>query len=299
MFAIKPPRSIVVDRSDPIRHYITMWKELFLLSRPRFWIYLFGPFIVGLAASGNNNPTAEEIILAIAFGLLFLFPANFYLYTVNDIHDIDTDKHNPKKQKYEHLFDKKNLPIVNALLALILAFSLGSTVLFLNVNIQTALFFFYFFAHYYSSPPIRAKARPFLDMVFNALYVMPALVGFFVFGGSGVRYDLVLAAIFWAMAMHAYSAIPDIEADRKAGLNTVATVLGATGTTVLCWSLYLMSAVLSFWALGWTSVILGIVYSALMLTTLLQPKKVFTYYTFFPYINFLAGAALFFTVLLF
>jgi 4-hydroxybenzoate polyprenyltransferase len=36
---------------------------------------------------------------------------------------------------------------------------------------------------------------------------------------------LIIAAIDWAIAMHAYSAIPDIKADSEAGISTVATLL--------------------------------------------------------------------------
>jgi 4-hydroxybenzoate polyprenyltransferase len=38
---------------------------------------------------------------------------------------------------------------------------------------------------------------------------------------------LIIACIVWNMSMHAYSAIPDIEVDKKAGISTVATLYGA------------------------------------------------------------------------
>jgi 4-hydroxybenzoate polyprenyltransferase len=74
-----------------------------------------------------------------------------------------------------------------------------------------------FFGHQYSATPIRAKARPFWDSAFNVLYVFPVLIGW---GLSDTHASfpwlLFVAGTCWCMAMHAFSAVPDIEADQKA-----------------------------------------------------------------------------------
>ncbi len=75
---------------------------LLKVSRPRFWIYIFGPYIVGLAAAasyaGELNNGGSMI-----FGLYFLLPANLLVYGINDIFDYETDKLNAKKSEYEVL----------------------------------------------------------------------------------------------------------------------------------------------------------------------------------------------------
>jgi len=48
------------------------------------------------------------------------------------------------------------------------------------------------------------------------------------------------------MAMHAYSAIPDIQADTEAEIKTVATLYGKTGTLIFCIVCYLLAIILSF-----------------------------------------------------
>ncbi|MEO7673038.1 MAG: lycopene elongase, partial [Pyrinomonadaceae bacterium] len=65
-------------------------------------MYLFGPYIIGLAAGAS---TRWELLSFgnIVFGLYFLFPANLLIYGINDIFDFETDKLNPKKQEYEAL----------------------------------------------------------------------------------------------------------------------------------------------------------------------------------------------------
>ena len=71
------------------------------------------------------------------------------------------------------------------------------------------------FSLIYSLPPIRAKAVPFFDGITNILYVLPGIMAYLVLH-SDLSRPLVIAAWAWVMAMHAYSAIPDIEADTKA-----------------------------------------------------------------------------------
>lgn len=58
--------------------------------------------------------------------------------------------------------------------------------------------------------------------------------------------SLLIASWFWVIAMHCYSAIPDIQPDRQAGLNTTAVYLGKNKSLIYCAILYLLSALLSF-----------------------------------------------------
>jgi lycopene elongase/hydratase (dihydrobisanhydrobacterioruberin-forming) len=269
--------------------------QLLSLSRPRFWPYLAGPYIIGVAAAYSASWSALQVISILIGLIFFLWPANFYLYTVNDIHDYETDKHNPKKQHYEQLLKPSQHARLNLLLAYIIAITLGGSLFFLDIKTQTSLFAFFFLAHFYSTPPIRAKARPFVDMIFNALYVMPALVGFYIAGGGSLNtnWQVVAAAIVWCMAMHAYSAVPDISSDLKAKVPTVATTLGYRGTLLVCIGLYLVSGILAISSLGLFAIISTAIYVTLMLMSLLFPKQLFRYYSYFPYINLVLGFALF------
>gem|GEM_PF-2272145 len=46
-------------------------------------------------------------------------------------------------------------------------------------SILIALIIFRFFGIFYSSKPIRAKTIPFIDGIFNILYIIPGLLGYF------------------------------------------------------------------------------------------------------------------------
>jgi 4-hydroxybenzoate polyprenyltransferase len=268
------------------------------LSRPRFWIYVLGPFLVGLAAGAPSLASFQQWIL-LAWGLYFVFPANLLIYGINDIFDWETDRANAKKIEYETLVPPDERPALwraiaffNAPFLLLLAFTPRSALL--------ALAAFFFFSIFYSAPPIRAKTKPILDSVFNTLYICPAAFAYLLIGGSHFSFALFAAATAWAMAMHAYSAIPDIVADRSNGLYTVATFLGARGTIVFCAVCYALAALVSSVPLGAVALGLGAIYLVLMVLSWRAQtgEAIFGIYRWFPLVNTVAGFLLFWSVML-
>lgn len=271
--------------------------KLLRISRPRFWIYTFGPYIVGLLIGARDLNQLNDWRV-IVFGLFFLFPANLFIYGVNDIYDYETDIKNQKKSGYETLVQ----PNEQGFLARTISLStlpFLPTIFFLPTLATLALIGFAFFSFFYSAPPIRAKARPILDSMFNILYACPGFFAYYLTGGENFVLSYVLAAWLWTMAMHAYSAVPDISADREAGLETIATKFGFQSTLMLCLICYALSAALSFSALGWLSVVLGTIYVAMMLVSLAARTEtgVLRIYAVFPFLNMASGAALFIFIL--
>lgn len=267
------------------------------VSRPRFWPYLWGPFLIGLVAAGD--PTFSwRLLLA---GLFFTFPANLLIYGFNDIFDYETDKHNQKKKGYETLLAPSER---SRLLKWLTAWGVLGILLVTDASVpipaKWAMTGFYFFGLGYSVPPIRAKARRLLDSMFNILYVFPGLVSYGLTSGSYPPLHLLLAAGLWCMAMHAYSAVPDIAADRRAKIQTIATWLHARGTLWFCLACYVGATALSAPSLGVFGLLAGAVYIGLMLASLTNPtqKHVFSLYKWFPLINMIVGAGLFFWIAL-
>lgn len=265
---------------------------LLKVSRPRFWIYIFGPYLIGLvAAAGDKQELVDWRVLV--FGLFFTLPANLLIYGVNDIFDFETDKLNPKKEGYEALVTPKRRRTLVAAIALT---NLPFFVIAANLGVQPIIAFasFLFYSFFYSAPPIRAKAWPFLDSLFNVLYIMPGIFAFALLTGTQPPNAVFFAGGLWTAAMHAYSAIPDIDADREAKLSTIATVLGSTGTHIFCLAAYLGSAVLAYQYLGKISMVIGLIYGAMMLFSLLGREKesVFNVYRRFPLVNAGVGFAI-------
>ncbi len=277
------------------------WKNYFRISRPRFWLYLLGPFIIGIAAAGSDVRGLEWWLVAL--GLYFTYPANFIIYGINDVHDYDTDKLNPKKQGYEALVspEQRWMVLRHALTWIIVGYLLLEFVPGNNDAAAWSLLGFFFFGVLYSMPPVRAKTKPLLDSAFNILYVFPGLVSYTLITNNLPPWQIFAAAGLWCMAMHAYSALPDIAADTKAKIRTVATLLGSRGTLLFCIFCYVGAAVLSWHWLGWFSIAAGAVYIGMMLATLLDPRRdhVFRLYKYFPYLNMAVGTVLYFWIVVF
>ena len=300
---------------------------LITISRPRFWLYTAWSFLVWIAASGYfwtiiqmHQQWAMSPIWWMFFGvvmlmfLYFLFPANLLIYGVNDIADQDTDAFNDKKWSdqgsYEQLHTDKRTDALRWSIiwrnawSLILIYALfryfksrveswfPESLLFVDLSI----WLFLLASITYSAHPIRFKARPFLDGLSNILYILPWLTGFFLTWGTIAEFSLIgfIAAWARAVAMHTFSAVPDIEADRAAGVDTTATHIGYRNTLLYCawvWTVSMLCAIvalpefLTVWLLLWA------LYVALSFTAL--RIGAFTVYKRMPWINALVGFGLF------
>ena len=269
------------------------FRFLLKVSRPRFWLYVFGPYLVGLAAGASSREDFLQIKV-FAFALYFLLPANLLIYGVNDIFDFETDKLNPKKQDYEILVQPADRwRLVGAILLLNIPFVFAS--FFMNGVALISMWAFLLLSVFYSTPPIRAKAIPVVDSMFNALYVMPGIFAYGIMSGELPPLMSIIAATLWTMAMHAYSAVPDIKVDKDAGVETIATLLGRNGTLLFCSACYLLAAMFAFPYLGPFAGILGLVYLALIGLSLFtkQTGGVYRIYQYFPFVNSACGFLLF------
>jgi len=269
---------------------------LLKVSRPRFWIYIFGPYIVGLIAAVTEKSELLDWRF-LTFGVFFTFPANLLIYGVNDTFDYETDKLNQKKVDYETLVGPESRTgLITAIVVSALPFF--AALLFQNFVSIAAFALFLFFSIFYSAPPIQAKTKPFLDSAFNILYIMPGAFGYALVTGAFPPLSAIVAGGIWTAAMHAYSAIPDIEADRAARINTIATMLGPFGTLAVCSILYAASVVLAFEYLGFITIPLGAGYLILMLASVRSVKTgtLFKLYRAFPLINMAAGFIIFWNI---
>jgi 4-hydroxybenzoate polyprenyltransferase len=100
----------------------------------------------------------------------------------------------------------------------------------------------------------------------------------------------VVGGWLWTMGMHTFSAIPDIEPDRAAGIRTTATVLGERGAYVYCGACWLAAAGV-FWLVHpfFTAVLL--VYPVLVAAVARLRVDVDEAYWWYPIVNTLAGTA--------
>jgi len=263
-------------------------RYLLVLSRPRFWLYLAGPVIIGVVYAADS--TADLITpLSVALFAYFLVPANVFLYGVNDVFDADIDTENPKKDEGPEVRfsgERWVLAVVigSGLLAVPFALVVGPAG-------KVTLAAFLVLAVEYSAPPFRFKTTPGLDSLSNGLYVLPGVLAFTAVAGELPPTPAIVGGWLWTMAMHTFSAIPDIEPDRRAGIATTATFLGQRRTYAYCgivWALAAGAFALIHPLLGATLA----VYPLLQVGIAVSEVAVDRAYWWFPAINTVVGMAL-------
>ena len=271
-------------------------KRLGKISRPRFWMYVIGPFLIWRTAVGSDLHALLDWKLLVWL-LAFSLPANLFLYGVNDIADGDTDKYNTKKDWYEVRLMVRDYYIVlyGVVISVIILLLAMRRVVGESVAWRWALWLYLVLGASYSLPPARWKARRLMDSLSNALYIMPGLVWWYAAWWGELNYLLVWAAILWAMAMHTYSAVPDIKPDSEAWLTTTAVWLGRNWGLLYCGCCWLLASVLvvSEWYWRW---VLWVVY--LVMIWLSWKWDIDRLYRWFPLLNALIGCLLFFLIIL-
>jgi 4-hydroxybenzoate polyprenyltransferase len=264
-------------------------RYLLVLSRPRFWLYLAGPVMVG-ATYGADALGALAAPLLLALFAYFLLPANVFLYGINDVYDADIDAENPKKADDGREVQFSGDPTV---VYAVVACALAALALILAAPdpADPWLAGFVILGSQYSAPPLRFKTTPLLDSVSNGLYVLPGAAAYAAVAGAHPPAMAVAGGWLWAMGMHTFSAIPDIEPDRRAGIETTATLLGESRTYAYCGLVWTLAAA----AFAPLDVRLGVllgVYPLLAATVAFSSVDVDRAYWWFPVINTVVGALL-------
>lgn len=268
-----------------------LFKLIFNMSRPRFWLYLAGPYLIGFTAGVQS--LADYSSWQFWYSLFyFLVPANIFLYGINDIFDEETDEKNEKKATYEvrSSLETRYTFILAVTTSLVFAIPFFFFLCDLNLLIFCGFLFLSFF---YSSKPIRFKSKPFLDFSSNILYALPGFIGFFQISKIYlIDWPIILAAFCWTGALHLFSAIPDIKADSEAGIITTAIFLGYTKSLILCVFLWTISglSVLNIHPIF----IFSFIYPLLPFLLLIDKKiKIQNIYWIFPWINAYIGFLLY------
>ncbi|MFP3714196.1 prenyltransferase [Puerhibacterium sp. TATVAM-FAB25] len=231
-------------------------RQLVGASRPVSWVNTAYPFAAAYLMAGGGL----DVTLVLGT-LYFLVPYNLLMYGLNDVFDYESDLRNPRKGGIEGVVLSRrwhrltvvaavatNLPFLVYLVAVGTAAS--AAVLAVSVFAVVA----------YSAPGLRFKERPLLDSATSSThFVSPAVLGLVLAGGEPSRAALAALAGFflWGMASQAFGAVQDVEADRAAGIASVATWLGAARTVRLAMGLYAAGGVVAALA-GWPGGLAGL-----------------------------------------
>lgn len=216
-------------------------RQLFWSSRPISWINTAYPFAVAyLFATGKLD---LHLLVGTVF---FLGPYNLLMYGINDVFDYESDLRNPRKGGIEGaLLDPKwhRLTIWAAVLSC-LPF-VAHFVFYGNQisNIWLAVILFTVVA--YSAKGLRFKEIPFIDSLTSSSHFVGPMIFALAFAGLDLTepklLSMIVAFALWGMASHAFGAVQDVRADREAGIDSIATSIGARATVRFAFLAYLLA----------------------------------------------------------
>lgn len=185
-------------------------------------------------------------IFPVTFQLLMMtMPLNLFVYGINDIFDYETDRENKRKGGIQGgVLPKKFHKIVYGYAFIASALFLFSSVVTLdlaNIAVSAGLLLV---AYFYSSPPLRLKEIPVVDSLSNALmFLLTYMIGWS-YGGRLIELPLKVYLVSLGVAgIHALTAIVDYVPDKKAGVKTIATILGRRWTALFSTLCFLVTLV--------------------------------------------------------
>lgn len=224
-------------------------RDVLAVSRPRFWTASFVMAEIGFVLATHRivprGPEALTMlhVFAVTGPLLWLA-----VLAVNDAFDLATDRVNPRKAASPLVAGRVSrraalrIAVAAAALTVLAAVPLGAL-----FTVGTALVVLLGWA--YSAPPMRLKARPGADLLSNAVIgVLGPLGGWVAFtgGAAGFPWPIAVVGVLAAAGLYLPTVAADRDADREAGVGTIAVSLGPRAVFELGFALWTASAALAF-----------------------------------------------------
>ena len=195
--------------------------RLVYVSRPVLWINTIGTAVVGVWLTGDLWRWEALPLL-----LWLTLPFNLLIYGINDLFDQETDARNPRKGTLEgaRIEPREIRPIA---LGVLLTNGPFIVYFLLALPVSATLWMLLYAGIFvgYSAPPVRFKARPYLDSLSNAAYAFPLVFMPLALGQAPV-WPAAIGLMAWSAAKHTFDAVQDIDEDGRAGIRTTAVTLG-------------------------------------------------------------------------
>ncbi|HLD04541.1 MAG TPA: UbiA family prenyltransferase [Candidatus Nanoarchaeia archaeon] len=217
------------------------FSRMLVISRPLLWLVTGLMYLIGIGNVKNFSA------LSFVEFLFFLFPLNFYLYGLNDIHDRKSDQINPRKGGvHGALLDMKEAIELKKYVFVPPVLFLGIAGLSKNLEHFLVGLLFVVLAFAYSHPSLKWKEVPFLDVVTSSVgYFCPALLAFTLQHSLSNLTPANMVLILPVAGFHALTTLVDLDCDRKAKMNSVAAFLGKEKTLLFIMGMSLVPLI--FW----------------------------------------------------
>ena len=217
-------------KADIFNHYSgDVFRRLLLISRPVLWVNTIGTTAIAMWLTGDL--WRWDVVPLLLWATL---PFNLLIYGVNDIFDQETDALNSRKGGLEGA--RIAAPESGRILTAVVLTNVPFVVYFLFALPPAAIVWIFAYIVIfvqYSAPPLRFKARSYLDALSNAAYAFPLVFVPLAFEETPI-WAAAIGLMAWSVAKHTFDAVQDIDEDRTAGIVTTAVRLGPP--RVVVWS---------------------------------------------------------------
>lgn len=246
------------------------FSRLLVISRPALWINTIGTLVTGVWLTGRLYSLDAGLLCLL---LYLTLPFNLLIYGLNDLSDHEEDARSSRKGGWQgaRLTLAEGGPLLRSTLALNGPFLLALALLLPPAASLVLLLSALLFAAY-SLPPLRLKARPFLDGLSNVAYALPLVLPALILGTPPPVLPL-LALMSYSVGKHAFDAAQDIPADQAAGTRTVATTLGTQGTAAYALAWFLLAGALLWPVSRLTALALWLTCGGMALALLARPTQ--------------------------
>jgi chlorophyll synthase len=209
---------------------------------------VFGWFVIssiGFVLGMSPLPLSAYLIPVFVF-LVSTFCIISFTFAINNRYDIDSDRRNRKKIHFNAMASGKISTETGTIVNIILAIIPPLTVALLfnpGVFIFCLLLIFWMWA--YSSPPLRLKGRPGVDILWHfATFVLLVMWGSLIAGSLGMISWLVAVSIgVFSCIAQVLNHINDYEFDRESGTVTYAVWRGLDSTVATLKAIILLHCI--------------------------------------------------------
>lgn len=284
---------------NSLSHWFRLIGHAINVSRPLFWLNTAIPVIWAIMLQGRQFTWPEFWLW---FSSLFIF--NWFMHSVNDYYDYETDLANPRKGGIEGALTPK--PVLYEFTRWSVVLMLGATALISPAwdwYARGLWLIFLLLVWFYSAKPLRFKGRLFLDGLSNIMYA-----GSFFFAWWPARGEIsdlqpfILGTIIfslWSIAANWLTSVVDLVEDEAAGVKTTAVRLGQTRIVRLSWLIFLSALIVAVFA-GWYLLAIALAFYVLLCyrASNAKPEALRKMYQWFWSGNIALGVGISFAILL-
>lgn len=200
-------------------------REYLKISRPGLWFPTLWIYV--LPVSGHLELLQEP---SFWIGVLFvLFPLNFFVYSLNDLGDIEADAKNVRKGNFIFGAKSDRPTLKKAVLCssiILFGFAVYFVVMSKNPFILLLFASIALINYVYNFAPFRIKSRPPLELLIQVGYLLTALFSSLWNGVDIISWQAFVYLSFFCFQAHLAGEIMDIDPDLESGKTTTAVMIG-------------------------------------------------------------------------